>query len=77
MAIAFRAEVEKLHEALATGDDPEQRQFEGPIRFLIDAMVATPGYGQLVLDVRGDLAGILSIADKQKPFGRDPKGLVV
>ena len=76
MAGAYRAEVEKLHEALNSPEDLDQRNAADAIRTLIEAIVLTPEEGQLMIDVRGDLAGILAISTKQKPFGRDPKGSV-
>ena len=74
MAGAYRAEIEKLHEALTGGADPEQRQAQEAIRALIEAIVLTPGGDQLQIDVRGDLAGILAISNRQKPFRQGPKG---
>jgi multidrug resistance efflux pump len=75
MAGAYRAEVEKLHEAPTGGADPEQRQAQEAIRALIEAIVLTPKGDELQIDVRGDLAGILAISNKQKPFVRSAKGI--
>ena len=66
----YRQKVVALEEALADPDDGAQAM--EMIRALIDALVLTPEGGKLRIDLTGELAAILSIAQKdQRPRPED------
>ncbi|WP_294535228.1 recombinase family protein [uncultured Rhodoblastus sp.] len=68
MATFYRREIEQLHNALADEDETHRLEALEIIRSLIDAIILTPdGDGALKVEVRGDLAGILTIASASKP----------
>ncbi len=60
MAVVYRERVAALHEALQ--QDDTRAQAAEVIRSLVSEIVLTPEDGALQIDVRGDLAGILTIA---------------
>ena len=60
MAVVYRERVAALHEALQ--QDETRAQAAEVIRSLVSEIVLTPEDGALQIDVRGDLAGILTIA---------------
>ena len=60
MAVIYRERVAALHEALQ--QDDTRAQAAEVIRSLVSEIVLTPEGGGLQIDVRGDLAGILTIA---------------
>ena len=72
MAHHYRAQVEELYTALQ--EDSEARWMEATdvLRSLVDEIVLTPDTdsGELRVEVRGDLAGILAISlERKKPSG--------
>jgi site-specific DNA recombinase len=67
MAGAYRREVAALHEALHGASEADRALAGEAIRQLVEAIVLTPDEEGLEIDVRGDLAGILSIATQRKP----------
>ncbi|MFI0416398.1 MAG: recombinase family protein [Candidatus Thiodiazotropha sp.] len=72
MARRYREEVRSLHKSLRLKDSGEVREH---VRALIEKIVLTPvkGKKELSLDLYGDLAGILSIAAKEKTMKRERK----
>nr|WP_246781518.1 recombinase family protein [Rhodoblastus sphagnicola] len=67
MASHYRRQVEQLHTALLDGDETNQIEAKEIIRSLIDAIILTPNAeGRLDVEVRGALAGILTIASTPK-----------
>src|SRR5712691_7147257 len=69
-----RAVTEHLHEALLDGTTRDEA-FE-LIRSLIDEICLVPADGQLRVELRGELAGILALAaDSKKPGGLSATGL--
>ncbi|MFV3131289.1 recombinase family protein, partial [Niveispirillum sp. KHB5.9] len=79
MAQFYRQQVSELHAALRDEIDATRLQAGEILRSLIKEIVLTPEDGVLQIDVRGDLAGILTIAvggkavgatkQKGRPFG--------
>ena len=68
MAHQYRSRIEQLHATLQ--DDCEEKRVEAAeiIRSLIQDIVLTPVEGRVEIDVRGDLAGILTLsAQRQNP----------
>ena len=67
MAVIYRERVTGLYEALQ--QEGARATASDVIRSLVSEIVLTPAAGELLVDLRGDLAGILAIAssDKQKP----------
>jgi hypothetical protein len=59
----YREKVGQLSEALMKDDAAEARE---RIRALIDAIVLVPENGRIHIEVRGELAAILSLADGAK-----------
>ena len=68
MAVIYRERVTGLYEALQQ-QGARAEAASDVIRSLVSEIVLTPSAGELLVDLRGDLAGILAIAssDKQKP----------
>lgn len=60
MALAYRERMAELHAALQS--DKTRTTAAEVIRSLLTEIVLTPEDGTLQIDVRGDLAGILTIA---------------
>ena len=67
MAVIYRERVAGLYEALQ--QEGMRAEAADVIRSLVSEIILTPSAGELLVDLRGDLAGILAIAssDKQKP----------
>ncbi|MBW9091979.1 recombinase family protein [Rhizobium wenxiniae] len=68
MAQQYRKRVQQLYETLQ--DDSEEKRIEAAnvIRSLVEDIILTPIDGKIEIDVRGDLAGILTIAvERKKP----------
>lgn len=73
MATRFRQQVEELHASLDAHTEERQMSASDMLRSLIDSIVVTPdGYG-VQIDVKGDLAGILTIATRKG--GRPSQGV--
>jgi site-specific DNA recombinase len=71
LATIYRNMVEKLEISLR---QPEtHREAFGLIRGLIDAVMLTPIDGRLEIELRGDLAGILSLSEAGKGSAFSPK----
>jgi site-specific DNA recombinase len=71
LATIYRDTVEKLENSLHGPDTgPEAFQL---LRGLIDAVVLTPVDGNLVIELRGDLAGILALSGAGKASAFSPK----
>ena len=66
MASFYRARVGELYVALQVDADDQRNAAAETLRTLIDEIILTPEDGQLTVDVRGDLAGILEISLKRK-----------
>ncbi len=66
MAAFYRQQVEKLHSSLQ--DEIEAKRLEATeiLRSLVDEIILTPTEDEMLIDVRGDLAGILGISLKRK-----------
>ena len=69
LAEIYRQKVAALHEALAAEGGLEVQE---AIRALVEAIVLVPNDGQLVVEVKGDLAAILALGtnDNARPNGR-------
>ena len=71
MAGHYRAQVSKLHESLQ--DEAEAKRLEATelLRSLVDEIILTLTDDEMLIDVRGDLAGILGISlNRKKPTTR-------
>ena len=66
MAVIYRERVTGLYEALQ--QEGARAAASDVIRSLVSEIILTPSAGELLVDLRGDLAGILAVAssDKQK-----------
>ena len=74
LAEVYRRKVADLNEALA--DESTRAEAFELIRSLIDTITVTPVAGDLRVDLRGELAGILNLcSDKQKPASAVRDGL--
>ena len=74
LALVYRDRVAALHEA--PGDTASRAEAFDTIRSLIDEIRLVPDNGVLRIDLRGELAGILSIAaNSNKPAGLSTDGL--
>ena len=67
MAVIYRERVTGLYEALQ--QKGTRAEASDLIRSLVSEIILTPSAGELLVDLRGDLAGILAVAtsNKQKP----------
>lgn len=70
MAHHYRVQVAELYEALHDDSDSKRMEAAGVLRSLVKEIVLTPEDGHLQIDVRGDLAGILSISLERKRLAR-------
>ena len=67
MATYYRRQVEQLHAALIDGDETNQIEAKEILRSLVEAIILTPGDDcRLDVEVRGALAGILTVASPPK-----------
>ncbi|WMT76430.1 recombinase family protein [Bradyrhizobium sp. Ash2021] len=66
MATFYRAQVSALHEALQADTEATRLKAGEVLRSLVKEIVLTPEAGELKIDVRGDLAGILAVSLKTK-----------
>lgn len=66
MASFYREQVGALHEALKADTEATRLKAGEVLRSLVKEIILTPGDGELKIDVRGDLAGILAVALKTK-----------
>ncbi|WP_454819262.1 recombinase family protein [Labrys neptuniae] len=66
MAEHYRAQVEGLYTALREESETKRLNAGDIIRSLVKAIILTPEHGELQIDVRGDLAGILTLATQTK-----------
>ncbi len=66
MATFYRVRVAELYASLQTNTKELQLAASAAFRSLIDEIVLTPENGELKIDVRGDLAGILGMSLKRK-----------
>ncbi|RWR04250.1 recombinase family protein [Paenirhodobacter populi] len=66
MALEYRKRVQELYETLQSDNEDNRIAAAGVIRSLIEDIVLTPVDGKIEIDVRGDLAGILTIAAQTK-----------
>lgn len=66
MAAFYRIQIEELYEALQSDAEAKRMTASDIIRTLVKEIILTPEDGELQIDVRGDLAGILSISLKSK-----------
>ena len=73
MAGYYRRQVTSLHELLERGPELERMRATEILRSLISAIILTAQDGELVVDVEGDLAGILTIASGDKTLGQNAK----
>lgn len=72
MAGFYRQQVDFLYEALQNDAETARLEAAAVLRSLIKDIVLTPEADELKIDVRGDLAGILTIAfNKKRPSERD------
>jgi site-specific DNA recombinase len=67
MATFYREQVAALHVALGAGEEEDRTEAAERLRSLVSKIVLTPEEGQLAVDVHGDLAGILAIAQAKVP----------
>ena len=67
MASYYRRQVHSLHEALARGPDIERLRVGEILCSLIAGITLTPSDAGLEIDVQGDLAAILTIANAKSP----------
>lgn len=64
----YRTQVEQLYAALQNDSQGQRAIAAEQIRLLMKEIVLTPEHGELQIDVRGDLAGILAISlERKKP----------
>jgi site-specific DNA recombinase len=66
MATFYREQVSALHEALQDDTEATRLKAGEVLRSLVKEIILTPEAGELKIDVRGDLTGILAISIKTK-----------
>ncbi|GLI25721.1 recombinase family protein [Xanthobacter flavus] len=66
MAHHYHAQVDELYAALQEDSEEKRMTAADLIRSLVKEIILTPAGGELRVDVRGDLAGILAISLKSK-----------
>ena len=70
MAAFYRIQVAELHELLKNETESKRLKAGEILRSLVKEIVLTPEKGTLIIDGRGDLAGILCVSLKSKsPVG--------
>ncbi|MGB8400107.1 MAG: recombinase family protein, partial [Bradyrhizobium sp.] len=66
MATFYREQVSTLHTALQDDSEATRLKAGEVLRTLVKEILLTPEAGELKIDVRGDLAGILAVSLKTK-----------
>ena len=66
MALQYRYRVQQLYETLQSDDEESRTAAAEVIRTLVQDIVLTPVDGKVEIDVRGDLAGILTLSAQSK-----------
>ena len=66
MAQLYRSRVQGLYDALQAEDEEKRTEAADIIRTLVEDIVLTPVDGKVEIDVRGDLAGILTLSVQTK-----------
>jgi site-specific DNA recombinase len=66
MAQLYRSRVQSLYDALQGEDEEKRTEAADIIRTLVEDIVLTPVDGKVEIDVRGDLAGILTLSVQTK-----------
>ncbi|WP_268740644.1 recombinase zinc beta ribbon domain-containing protein [Novosphingobium beihaiensis] len=66
MAQIYRSRVQSLYDALQSEDEEKRTEAADIIRTLVEDIVLTPVDGKVEIDVRGDLAGILTLSVQTK-----------
>ena len=66
MAKFYRVQVGELYEALQEEAETNRLKAGEVLRSLVKEIILTPENGELQIDVRGDLAGILAVSLKSK-----------
>ena len=61
MAQLYRSRVQDLYDALQCEDEEKRTEAADILRTLVEDIVLTPVDGKMEIDVRGDLAGILTL----------------
>jgi hypothetical protein len=74
MANFYRVQVTELYEALQEETEAKRLRASEALRSLIKAIILTPEDGELKIDVRGDLAGILNVSLKRKNPATEGRG---
>nr|WP_272209645.1 hypothetical protein [Marinicella sp. W31]MDC2875463.1 hypothetical protein [Marinicella sp. W31] len=71
MAQLYRSRVQSLYDTLQVEDEGKRTEVADIIRTLVEDIVLTPVDGKVEIDVRVDLAGILtlSVQTKTPPWG--------
>lgn len=67
MGTFYRTQVAELHDALQEESDAKRLKAGEILRSLVKESILTPDGGQLQIDVRDDLAGILTVAVRARP----------
>lgn len=66
MAHHYRVQIDELYAALQEDSEAKRMAAADAIRSPVKEIILTPGNGELQIDVRGDLAGMLAISLKAK-----------
>ncbi|KAB2759883.1 recombinase family protein [Brucella anthropi] len=77
MALQYRQRVQQLYETLQSDEEESRTAAADVIRTLVQDIVLTPVDGKVEIDVRGDLAGILTISTQSKNPAAGATGLQV
>ncbi|WP_315926915.1 recombinase family protein [Mesorhizobium sp. SP-1A] len=77
MALQYRKRVQQLYETLQSDDEESRTAAAEVIRTLVQDIVLTPVDGKVEIDVRGDLAGILTLSAQSKNPAAGAAGLQV
>ena len=70
MASYYRRQVEELYQSLLDNDGVARLKSVEAIRSLIGEIMLSPENGKLAIEVRGDLAGILTVAARGRKTAR-------
>ncbi|MBN9431703.1 MAG: recombinase family protein [Bosea sp.] len=66
MAGQYRLRVQQLYETLQDGSEERRIEAADVLRTLVEDIILTPADGKIEIDVRGDLAGILTLSVQTK-----------